>query len=342
MSNFHHFCTYFDYRYLPRALALYWSLYEHGHNFLLWALCFDGRTYEHLKKLNLPNLRPISIDEFLSDDKQLAAARENRSLVEFYFTCSPSLPLYVFKSDPSVDQVTYIDADLFFFQDPEPLFNEISSYSIAIIAHRFPPRLQHFEAMGVYNVGWITFRRDPEGLACLTRWRNQCLEWCFDRVEGSRYADQGYLNDWPEKYKNLVILQHKGANLAPWNLKNYNLHLHDQSVWVDEDPLIFFHFQSLAHVSSSTYKLNFRKYQIRPSKFVKKNIYKPYLKELENIFHSQNIINTDERMRSPNDVRLFPFIQKGVSIPSNIKTNLFLIEDLFIGDYIFPRDYIDD
>ena len=306
-------------------------------DFCLWALCFDDLSYKQLCAFNDPDFRPISLNEFLQDDVSLRAARKNRSLVEFYFSCTASLPLFVFGRDPEINQVTYLDADLFFFNNPQLVFNEISFASIAIIPHHFPDHLRNLEAMGIFNVGWVSFRRDEEGLRCLSHWREQCLEWCFDRVEGTRFGDQGYLNQWPELYQNLIILQQKGANLAPWNVGDVPLSVENGTVWVDGDPLVFFHFQSLARVSPGIYKLNFRKYKTRPSWLVKKEIYHPYIQQLEAILSSQNLTVNDERLRSPNDtVSIFsnPF---NPSIISFVRKLTKTFKDWIGGDYIFTR-----
>lgn len=339
MITTHHYCTYFDHRYLVRALALYHSLKRHDPSFCLWALCFDDQAFEHLQNLGYADLRPISLEAFTRRDEALIAVREHRSLVEYYFTCSPSLPLYVFKHAPQVDQVTYIDSDLYFFHDPQPVFNEIGSSSIAIIAHRFPACLKPLEAMGIFNVGWLTFKRDEEGLACLERWRAQCLEWCFDRVEGTRYADQGYLNEWPALYKNLVVLQQKGADLAPWNLAGTSLKDNGGTIWVDQDPLVFFHFQSLARLSNGAYKLNFHKYRLRPSRFVREKIYAPYLQELEALSATHRLSSKDERLRAPGDTKYLLSFQRGAPLIPAVKSNLAVLRDLLQGDYLFPGDY---
>ena len=149
-------------------------------------------------RLNLPNLIPIGLEEFEKDDEALRSAKENRSLVEYYFTCTPSLPLFILnRTDNKVDVVTYLDADLYFFASPEPLFVEMADASIVIIEHRYSPQLDHMRVLGIYNVGWLSFRRDPRALCCLQWWRERCLEWCHDRFENDRFADQKYLDDWP-------------------------------------------------------------------------------------------------------------------------------------------------
>src|SRR5947209_3648935 len=95
-----YFCTYFDDHYLPRALALYQSLELRGGEFQLWALCMDPISFEAVRKLGYERLHPISLPEFMQDDPAPRDARKNRSRVEFYFTCSPSLPIYLFERFP--------------------------------------------------------------------------------------------------------------------------------------------------------------------------------------------------------------------------------------------------
>ncbi len=285
------FCTYFDRNYLTRGLALHRSLRENCPDFRLWVLCMDDETYRVLNELDLPEVEPIALQDFENGDALLLAAKPSRSRVEYYFTCTPSLPLYILNHWPAVDLITYLDADLFFFSDPVPLFDEIGDHSIAIIAHRFPLRLRYLEMHGIYNVGWLTFRRDEQGLSCLQAWRDQCIEWCFDRVEEVRFGDQKYLDDWPQRYTNAVVLQHTGANLAPWNVANYQIHGQPGRLWVDDQPLIFYHFQDLVQVRSRLFRLNLTKYHAKASAVVRRKIYGPYLLML-------NQLGQDETMRS--------------------------------------------
>src|SRR5439155_9587334 len=182
-----HFCTYFDRNYLSRGLALYRSLQALGRPFQLWVLCMDPVCHAALASAELPGIRPIALEDFERGDDALLRAKANRTLVEYYFTCTASLPRYVFREEPGIDLLTYVDADLYFFADPEPLFEELAGGSIAIIEHRISKRLGPLEQYGRYNVGWISFRRDANGMACLEWWRDRCLAWCYDRLEPGRF-----------------------------------------------------------------------------------------------------------------------------------------------------------
>lgn len=275
------FCTYFDSNYLSRGLALCRSLREHCPEFTLWVLCMDDATHDCLTQLDLPGVEPIALKDFEAGDAPLLAAKSNRTRVEYYFTCTPSLLLYVLRHWPAVDLVTYLDADLFFFADPEPMFEELGTGSIAIIGHRFSPHLISREQFGKYNVGWLSFRRDDHALACLDWWRSKCLVWCYDRVENGRFADQKYLDDWPSRFRRVVVLEQRGANLALWNLGNHHLRLlNGSTVMVDDDPLIFFHFHGLTRIGPWLYDPDWTAYGVTPSAVLRRNIYLPYLRAL--------------------------------------------------------------
>lgn len=244
------FCTYFDKNYLPRGLALYRSLEEHCQRpFTLWVLCFDDETYEILAELDLPNVRLISEQEFEAGDSQLVNTKTNRNRVEYYWTCTPSLPLYVLRHDPTADVITYLDADLLFFSDPRPIYEEFGNNSILIIEHRYAPeKAQLATTSGIYNVGLMAFRRDESGLACLNWWRARCLEWCYARVEDNKFGDQKYLDDWPTRFTDVTVLQHPGAGLAPWNLTRYTIDVASDVISVDGDALIFYHYHGFKYI----------------------------------------------------------------------------------------------
>ena len=240
----------------------------------------DRPCHDVLLELGLPSVRVISLEEFENEDRDLLKAKRNRSATEYYFTCTPSLPLFILNNFPEVDLITYLDADLFFFSDPAPVYREITDHSIAIIGHRFPPALRNLEQHGIYNVGWLSFRRDEHAFACLSWWRDRCIEWCYDRCEDGRFADQKYLDNWPTLFQGVVVLRHKGANVAPWNLANYEIRQDGRHVWVDDQPLIFFHFHGFKQIRGWIYDPNLASFKVKLSKVVRRGIYLPYIRTL--------------------------------------------------------------
>lgn len=283
-----YFCTYFDHRYVPRAVALYESLSLQGLEFRMFALCMDKIAFDQLVEAGRPGLIPISVEDFERGDAALLAAKQNRSRAEYFFTCTPSLCLYVLSQFPEVDLLTYLDADLYFYSSPEPLFAELGSASVGLIAHRYAPRSQRYIKYGIYNVGWLNFRRDAAGLSCLQWWRERCIEWCYDRLEGDRFADQKYLDEWPARFSGVRVLQHKGGNVACWNLAAYKVSWCELQVWIDEQPLIFFHFTGVKEIRPYLYQTGLAVHAVFPDWIVRQRIFGPYIHHLKRLSSGRN------------------------------------------------------
>lgn len=281
-----HYCTYFDRGYLGRGLALLESLRSQEGPFRLHVLCLDAESAAKLHALSVEELVPVTLDTLEGWDGELAAAKENRSRIAYYFTLTGALARFLFHTRAEIDLLTYLDADLFFFGDPEAVFAEIADASAAIVPHRFSPQNIGLRASGLFNVGWLSWRRDRVGLACLEDYRRDCLNWCHDYVDGDRFADQRYLDTWPMRYPGVKVIGHKGANLAPWNLDTDPLSLRDGRVMVDGSPLIFFHFHRLRRTADG-FQRNLEPYLRncvgRPESSVIEAIYAPYEAMLERL-----------------------------------------------------------
>lgn len=275
-----HYVTYFDHRYLPRAMAMWESLKRHSPGPAhLWALCLSSEAHEALDALQVDGVTAVPLADLERHDPDLLAVKSTRSAVEYYFTCSPALPLYILDKHPEVDLVTYLDADLCFYSSPEALFDELGSASVAITAHRFPPDLAYLEDRGVYNVAWCSFRRDDAGLDVLRTWRRQCLKWCYDRLEDGRYGDQKYLDTWPDQ-AGVVVLRNPGANVAPWNLRTHRVTYDGQQLRSDGTPIVFYHFSGLKRDGRWSYDLNLHIYGVAPDDTVLGRLYRPYIADL--------------------------------------------------------------
>jgi hypothetical protein len=275
-----YFCTLFDINYCSRGLTLYHSLQKHCKDFTLWILCMDDVTFDTLSGFKLEHARLIRLSVFEAGDDALLVAKSNRTKVEYYFTCTPSLPLFVLRQQPEVDLITYLDSDLFFYTDPEVLFEEFGAGSVGLIEHRFSERFAFLVRRGKYNCGWLSFRRDFDGLACANWWRERCNEWCYDREEGDRFADQKYLEQWPRLFDNVVVLKQLGANVGPWNLANFPVSITDSRVLIGSEPLVFFHFHGFRHLGGRLYDTGIGAFKVSLTNTIREHIFSPYLATL--------------------------------------------------------------
>jgi len=232
----HYFCTLFDSGYLLKGVAMLQSLARYCPGAHVFILCMDNKTQEILVQLNLPFITCIPFA--VIENEEPLSAKKGRTIAEYCWTLTPSLPWYVLQNNPSVSAITYLDSDLLFYSSLDPVFEEIGGNSIAIIEHRFTPRLQDCVENGIFCVEWVSFRRDEEGMACLSRWREQCIEWCYNRLENDRMGDQKYLDE-----KSCHIIKHAGAGIAPWNYAQYNFDFDaERNIMVNGTPLVFYHF----------------------------------------------------------------------------------------------------
>jgi hypothetical protein len=248
------FCTLFDANYLPRGLVLYESLRRACAHFRLRVLCMDEQTKRVLDGLRLPGLATISLSEIEAHDAGLHAVKSHRSAVEYCWTATPALCRFILDREPGLRGITYLDADLMFFRDPAPLFAELGQDSIMLTPHRHEGAwLEHEKRYGIFNVQFMTFRRDQRGLAALDWWRERCLEWCFARAEDGKFGDQKYLDDWPERFDGVHVLLNPGGGLAPWNVGAHEVRSGASGeVLVDGGPLFFYHYHGLRLYRTAT------------------------------------------------------------------------------------------
>jgi hypothetical protein len=279
-----HFCTLFDKNYLSRGLALHESLSKYTSDFLLFILCLDDFTYTYLKTQHLSNVALIPIAELEKADRELAHCRQNRELVEYYFTISPCLPLYLLKKYQSIPYICSIDADLFFYDNPIPTLKQFDNYSILITSHNFSPDIgAHWYDTGIYNVSFQAFRNDAIGRACLENWRKDCLHWCRNYYDAlhDRFADQKYLEKWATLYGDkLMILENATTNLAIWNVNQYQLTHKNKTLFSNDAPIVFYHFSNVKIVNSYLIQCGFYWAQTQANRVLLNHIYLPYIQKL--------------------------------------------------------------
>lgn len=261
-----YFCTLFDSNFLSRGLALHQSLTKHLTSFVLFVYCFDDLTYEVLTELALPSLRPVSMIEF--EDAQLLTVKPSRSAGEYCWTCTPHIIRHAIKSY-GLPAITYLDADLYFFESPAVLLEEweMSDASVLITEHRYTQQFDQTKRFGIYCVQFMGFRADAFGMTALNWWAERCIEWCYARDEDGKFGDQKYLDDWTTRFHSVHVLQHLGGGVAPWNVQQYVVQADtDATVQMRElttgivFPLVFYHFHGLqifqdGEIDLSTYPL---------------------------------------------------------------------------------------
>lgn len=275
-----HYCTYFDSGYLAQGLALWHSLRRYDDQAVLSVVALDFETVRVLRGLGDKRLRIVELSELRERDTALEALG-NRPRAEFIFALTPCVVLHLLATQPEIERVLYLDADLYFFGPPAPIWVEFGSGSVYVVPHRYPAGCDDARLYGQYNVGVVGIHRNKSGLACLEWWRERCLESTALLADGERYGDQKYLDEWPRRFPAVVESQHVGINLAPWNWRRHRFSGGGQrgELQVDGLPLVVFHFAQFRRISERWFDSGQLEYGIMPGR-LRTAVYGPYWEAL--------------------------------------------------------------
>lgn len=312
------FCTLFDSYYLDKGLTLYRSLEKVSRDFKLYIFCFDQKSYSILEQMSLPYAIPVLHTDI--EDETLLRLKKERSKAEYCWTCTPVIIEYVLEYFKE-DSCTYIDADLYFFKDPQLLFDEIrvAKANIVITEHRFTNSVmdkRHLKRSGKYCVEFNYFDQSENAKKALRWWKEKCFEWCYHLYEPERMGDQKYLEKFPLLFQGVHELIHLGGGVAPWNLKQYEVIRMEEDTPIlrekrgeVEFPLVFYHFQNMRYLTEDMINVSSGTH----SKKTKDAIYPVYLREIEKVrkeLKRYNISFSVKKIYSSN--KLIAFLQGNI------------------------------
>lgn len=298
-----HYVTLHDTRFLPIALTMYRSLIHQQPTAHLTVVCMDTESYDAYQRLQLPNLTAVSPESWLND--KLAAIKATRSPREFCWTMASHSYDIAWDQHPCATRLTYLDADLYFFDSPSPLIAEMleANKQVLITEHAYDPKYDQSKTAGIYCVQFVTFSNSRHSLDLLRRWQSLCEANCSEIKDGLTFGDQKYLDTWAQEHPGVVhVSRMRDKTLAPWNI--------DFFAKSGSAKPIFFHFHTLRIVSSNRV-LAWENYRIGS---VGRKLYAAYLNELamslENLKHINHsadyfLITGSLRLRTSTAIRSY-------------------------------------
>lgn len=235
-------------------------------DFDLFALCVDNEAYDLLKKLNMKNLHVVHENELGED---VLALKKARKVHEYCWTLKPIFLEHLMMKHPTANRLTYLDCDLYFWNDPSIIFKNQPGCSVLLSPEeKYNPSwnanfTRHMQKVtGYYNSGYISFKKDEMGLACLKWWKEKCIERCEIVPSEGFFGDQKYLDQMPKLFSNICDITTPGVNIGIWNDLKFQFSEDDSSVYVNNDRLIFYHFCGLRIVNKNKIELIFNQKHI--------------------------------------------------------------------------------
>lgn len=273
-----YFCTLYDSNYISKGIALYLSIAKYTSDFTMYVMAMDRKCQEILNALALNGIVVECVEDV--NDLKLDEARANRSRAEFCWTCGSYITRY-FLNKYELPDIAYLDSDLMFFNSPKVIFDELKmkNASIGIVPH-----FTKYPLFGKYCVQFVYFKNDEDGTACLNWWRDECLRWCYSRVEDGKYGDQKYLDNFTRLFNHVCEIENRGVGIAYWNMYDYSFNggntLCDGRGW----PTVFFHYSGI-NVRVSEGKMIFYHTMFLTSS-IRKTFIEPYADLIKTTFAS--------------------------------------------------------
>ena len=278
----------------------------------------DKKSYDKLKSLSFSRMTVELLDDF--ETPELLAVKSTRNKAEYCWTAGPSV-IHYFLTKYSLDKITYLDSDLFFLSDPHIIEEEAGDSSIVITEQNISEDAA--ARYGRYCVQYMTFKNDKEGLEALTWWRDSCIDWCFQIMEPTRYADQKYLDEFPKRWKSVCVLKNLGAGIAPWNMLKYrytdNTLLNNGIEW----PLVFFHMHGVI-ISIKDKVLTAHSHHYALNSDVTNLFFKPYASLMSDLFKrylGQEVVNF--KVKNMHPLKRIEYIIRGWVKKNDFLTNFY-------------------
>lgn len=271
------YCVVTDIYYLPRSLVLYDSVENHLRASKFYFFCLDAQTEKTLTELGFGTESIVPREQFLRPYEEALAGRKQN---EISWTCKPLALDYILRNTDGIDWAAYLDSDMLFFGDPGDALEWAGNDDYILTEHRFAtPFFSKFGPLvGRYNAGFVAIKNSERGMRVLSWWKEQCLRSCPATPQPGLYSDQKYLDSFQEISGEQTRPNHPGLNVAPWNIGGLRVSQRQQHVYVDDFPLILYHFQGFKVITRHIYDYYSDTYHI--PKDAVRHIYRPYAKLL--------------------------------------------------------------
>jgi len=177
----------------------------------------------------------------------------------------PAFALYLLQKHSTLFMV---DCDLHFYSNYDFIANQLAGNAMLLTPHwrtifhgddstPTPDEFKYNYLHGLYNAGFIGVTR--AGISILDWWGSMCAWACTDNPKFGMFVDQRYLDIVPVYFDDVVVLKHKGCNVAAWNCSYLQRRMVRGKLTIAGDPLIFIHYSGVTvHYIERGYDLQLR------------------------------------------------------------------------------------
>jgi glycosyltransferase involved in cell wall biosynthesis len=150
-------------------------------------------------------------------------------------------------------QVIFLDPDIFVYAPLSEVEGAWQAGALAVVTphltgrvrDQYRPSERDILLAGTYNLGFLALARRPELGELLEYWCEKSLRDFIVDPRTGLFTDQKWIDLVPGMFSDIHILRHEGYNVAYWNLPHRKVRREDARFFVNDVPLVFFHFSGL-------------------------------------------------------------------------------------------------
>ncbi|MGZ4972605.1 MAG: glycosyl transferase [Limisphaerales bacterium] len=175
------------------------------------------------------------------------------SMVELNTAVKPFYIEHLYRRNPKVSVVIYLDPDILVCSSFMPLAEKLCHYSLVVTPHSCtydgsPTNLHYEIAMlgtGVYNLGFLGTSRTDTTFAFLNWWQKRLVDHCYYRPGTGVFVDQLWVTLAPLYFSGIHVETDPGYNMCYWNHFERCLSRQNGRYIVNgKSELVFYHFSS--------------------------------------------------------------------------------------------------
>ncbi len=178
---------------------------------------------------------------------------ERYDVVEFSTAVKPFFIEFLYRRNPQVQSVVYLDPDVFLFGSLEPLALRLRQHDLVVTPHSctFDDSTEniYYEtgmlSTGVFNLGFLGTSRSATTFSFLEWWQRRLRAHCYYSPGSGLFVDHIWVTLAPLYFDGVYVEKNPGYNMSYWNIFERHLSMScGRYVVNDTHDLVFYHFSS--------------------------------------------------------------------------------------------------
>jgi hypothetical protein len=242
--------------YLDKAITLGRSILSHDSELIDFYILLSENPKKYPIKqlasvLDKENIKILLIEQLNIPDFEQYIFK--RTIVELCTAVKGRASVF-FSENKGYEKVVYLDPDIYVFSTLSSIYDKLNDTDIVLIPHQNRPATIRYGVdaeltslqFGVYNLGFFAFKKSINGAEFSRWWAKRLDDYCYDDREKGLFTDQKWCDLVPALFDGVTVLREYGYNSAPWNTHTGKMKITygDGRVFVEDRPLVFFHFSS--------------------------------------------------------------------------------------------------